>query len=90
MDKTIIVWIIAANALAGSILYQRLDSMGYMVPFKRHIETMYEKLGLFHASYPQCGLLEHTMFILTSSRVVHPDGVRPGASKPHFGTVAHK
>ncbi len=81
MDRTILVWVIGANFLAAGILWQRLDSLGYMVPLKSHVESLYETLGLFHASYPQCGLLNDTMFILTSSRVVHPDGVRPGASK---------
>jgi len=81
MDKLALIWIVGANALAAAILYQRLDKMGYVVPFKHHMEATMERFGLFHASYPQCGLLNDTMFVLTSSRVVHPDGVRPGASE---------
>lgn len=79
MDRTAAVWILGANLLAFAVLYQRLDTLGYTVPLKHHVETLVERLGLGHAAYPQCGLLDDTMFILTSSRVVHPDGVRPGA-----------
>jgi hypothetical protein len=81
LDTSMIVIILAANVIAASVLYQRLDSLGYTVPFKDHVEALYEKLGIYHAAYPQCGQLQDTMFILTSSRVVHPDGVRPGASE---------
>lgn len=81
MDRTIVIWVVAANVLAAGMLYQRLESLGYMNSVKHHVEALIEQLGLFHASYPQCGLLKDTMFIITSSRVVHPDGVRPGASK---------
>eukprot|EP00882_Tetradesmus_deserticola_P025499 GHRQ01028014.1.p1 GENE.GHRQ01028014.1~~GHRQ01028014.1.p1 ORF type:complete len:103 (+),score=33.62 GHRQ01028014.1:185-493(+) len=81
LDKSMIAIILAANAIAASVLYQRLDSLGYTVPFKHQLEAVYEKLGIYHAAYVQCGQLPDTMFILTSSRVVHPDGVRPGASE---------
>jgi hypothetical protein len=81
LDKSMVVIILVANAIAASVLYQRLDSLGYTVPFKHHVESIYERLGIFHAAYQQCGQLQDTMFILTSSRVVHPDGVRPGASE---------
>ncbi|KAF6265397.1 allantoinase [Scenedesmus sp. NREL 46B-D3] len=87
LDKSMIAIILAANAIAASVLYQRLDSLGYTVPFKHHIETLYEKLGLYHAAYTQCGQLQDTMFILTSSRVVHPDGVRPGAITIRGGKI---
>ena len=84
-DKVAVLWIIAANLLAGGMMYQRLDKMGYIAPIKQRaaavIEPVLESLGLFHANYQQCGLQDSTMFIITSSRVVHPDGVRPGASK---------
>jgi len=85
MDKVAVFWILAANLLAGGMMYQRLDKMGYLAPIKHQaaavFEPLLEELGLFHASYSQCGLQNSTMFIITSSRVVHPDGVRPGASK---------
>jgi hypothetical protein len=81
LDKSMVVIILVANAIAASVLYQRLDNLGYTVPFKHHVESIYERLGIFHAAYEQCGQLQNTMFILTSSRVVHPDGVRPGASE---------
>lgn len=85
MDRVAVLWIVFANLLAAGMMYQRLDKMGYLVPIKQQVaavvEPVLETLGLFHASYQQCGLQDSTMFILTSSRVVHPDGVRPGASK---------
>jgi hypothetical protein len=85
MDRVAVMWIIMANLLAGGMMYQRLDKMGYLAPVKQHIaavvEPVMEALGLFHASYEQCGLQNATMYIITSSRVVHPDGVKPGASK---------
>lgn len=81
MDRTAVVWILGANILAFAVLYQRLITMGYAVPFKDHLDAVYEKLGIFHGSYQQCGHFNRTAFIMTSSRVVFPDGVRPGASK---------
>lgn len=70
-------------------MYQRLDKMGYLAPAKQRlasvVEPLLERMGLFHASYQQCGLQDSTMFILTSSRVVHPDGVRPGAGVGFVG-----
>jgi hypothetical protein len=96
LDKSMIVIIVVANAIAASVLYQRLDSLGYTVPFKTHVESLYERLGIFHAAYQQCGQLQDTMFILTSSRVVHPDGVRPGASEipeqpmKHLNHIIHR
>lgn len=92
MDKVAVFWILAANLLAGGMMYQRLDKMGYLTPIKHQaaavFEPLLEQLGLFHASYSQCGLQNSTMFILTSSRVVHPDGVRPGASECLHGCCA--
>lgn len=82
-----ILIILAANVIAAGVLYQRLDSLGYTVPFKHSVEAIYEKLGIYHAAYPQCGQLQDTMFILTSSRVVHPDGVRPGAITIRGGKI---
>lgn len=81
MDKLAVAWIIAANLLAAGMMYQRLDSLGYLGRVKHAVESVVEHFGLLHAAHPQCGLQEETMFILTSSRVVHPDGVRPGASE---------
>lgn len=81
MDRTIVIWVVAANVLSAGMLYQRLESLGYMNSVKHHVEALTERLGLFHASYPQCGLLKDTMFVLTSTRVVHHDVVRPGAGK---------
>lgn len=85
MDRQTILFVIMANLLAGGMMYQRLDKMGYLAPVKEQVaavvEPVLEALGLFHASYQQCGLQDSTMFVLTSSRVVHPDGVRPGASE---------
>lgn len=85
VDKVAVFWIIAANLLAAGMMYQRLDKMGHLAPIKQQVaavfEPVLEQLGLFHASYAPCGLQNGTMFILTSSRVVHPDGVRPGAGE---------
>jgi hypothetical protein len=86
MDRQTILWVIMANLLAGGMMYQRLDKIGYLEPVKHQVsavvEPVMEFLGLSHAhSYEQCGLQDSTSFVLTSSRVVHPDGVRPGASE---------
>lgn len=85
LDRVAVLWIVFANLLAAGMMYQRLDKMGYLSPIKQQVaavvEPVLETLGLFHASSQQCGLQDSTMFILTSSRVVHPDGVRPGASE---------
>jgi allantoinase len=40
------------------------------------------------SSSPPCGLLGHPSFIVTSSRVVFPDGVRPGALLIRHGKIA--
>lgn len=91
MDRQTILWVVMANLLAGGMMYQRLDKLGYLAPVKEQVsavvEPVLEALGLFHASYQQCGLQDSTMFVLTSSRVVHPDGVRPGASELSNGVT---
>lgn len=81
LDRVAVLWIVAANVLAAGMLYQRLDGLGYLGPIKHRVEAAAEALGLWHAAHPPCGLQDDTMFILTSSRVVHPDGVRPGAGE---------
>lgn len=92
LDKVAIMWIVVANLLAGGMMYQRLDKMGYLGPLRDAAAAVFEpvlaQLGLSHAaSYSQCGLQNSTSFIITSSRVVHPDGVRPGAGECMHGTV---
>jgi hypothetical protein len=84
MDRQVLVWVLAANFVAAGMLYQRLDSAGYLAPAKHALDALYEHFGLFHAAHPQCGLLDETMYVLTSSRIVHPDGiVRSGAGVCH-------
>jgi hypothetical protein len=92
LDKVAILWIVVANLLAGGMMYQRLDKMGYLGPVKEAAAAVFEpvmaQLGLSHAaSYSQCGLQNSTSFIITSSRVVHPDGVRPGAGEWMHGAA---
>jgi hypothetical protein len=81
MDKTIVVWLVLANVVALLVLHQRLTAIGWDVPLQDTVDSLYEAVGIGHASYKQCGWLNTTTFILTSSRVVWPDGVRPGAGE---------
>jgi hypothetical protein len=83
LDRQAVVWIITANLMAASMLYQRLDKQGYIAPLKHRAHDVLEEWGLVAPSHAPCGLLPNntTRFILTSSRVVHPHGVRPGAGE---------
>jgi hypothetical protein len=81
MDRLSVIWVLGANIVALAVLYQRLVTMGYVLPAQDQLEQIFGKLGLAHGDYQPCGLFNASTYILTSSRVVFPDGVRPGARK---------
>jgi hypothetical protein len=87
MDKTIVIWLVLANVVALLVLHQRLTAIGWDVPLQDTVDSLLEAVGVGHGAYKQCGLLNTTTFILTSSRVVWPDGVRPGAGEAAGGRV---
>jgi hypothetical protein len=85
MDKTIVIWLVLANVVALFVLHQRLHAMGWDVPLQDAVDSVFEAVGAGHAAYKPCGLLNTSAFILTSTRVVWPDGVRPGAGEAPGG-----
>ena len=90
MDKLIAVWLVLANLIAFGVLHQRLTTMGYTVPLGDYLDQLYERFGVLHGAYPKCGFLNDTnTFIVTSRRVVFPDGeVRPAALTVRGGKIA--
>lgn len=98
------LFVLLVNAIAAAALYNRASSGAIPLPepLSRLAADVVVGLGLGEAlpalaaasssasTTPQpCGLLQdQTTFILTSSRVVFPDGVRPGALLVRNGKIA--
>lgn len=91
VDKQIIALVIALNAIACGVLYNRFNDHPLVQTFESKV------IEAFHSVVPpkvpdRCGALKWDEFIIVSQRVVTPDGVIPAAGQHycfarHTGTV---
>lgn len=81
LDYTVVRWIITINVIALGMLVQRAHYLGWTEPVLDKLNSAAASMGLMQAPVPPCGLMNSSAFILTSSRVVFPDGVRAGAGE---------
>jgi allantoinase len=98
-----LLFVLLVNAIAAGVLYQRVSSGAIAIPepVARLAADVTAGLGLAEAlpawvsasaqsrhPFRLCGLLDQASYILASSRVVFPDGVRPGALLVRRGKIA--
>ena len=75
-----------SQVVALAVVAHRMHAMG-VIDLQRWLPSgLVQLAGLQHT----CGLRNTDHLILTSSRVVFPEGVRPGAGKQHSIAIASR
>lgn len=79
-DKQIIALVIALNAIAAGVLYNRFNDHPLVQTFESKV------IEYYHTIVPpkvadRCGALKWEEFIIVSNRVVTPEGVGPAAGQ---------
>ena len=89
---SLLPWVLAINILALAVLYSRYSETEFVQRIKGQVmeaATPYTN-AIVHVLYPKlkplehghvCGLLPLDWYILVSTRVVLPGGVRPAAGE---------
>jgi hypothetical protein len=91
MDRTTVMFLIALNVLAGSVMWGRFSSteLGGQINLKAQawLSNVGDQLGGLlgkgstNTAQASCGLLSWPDFSIVSQRVVLPDGVQPAAGE---------
>jgi hypothetical protein len=82
LDRGNVLFMLAINLVAASVLYQRLHTMGYVPSVKEMVHEYGERfLPPSHHMRGECGFVNSSNLVITSRRVVLDTGVVPASSE---------